>query len=554
MFEVTSLCGQISLGKQGENLARKVYFDEPVKWAEIFGGGTCELLHQRNGDTAPYPVVLECEDDRVCWKITSVDTANEGEGKCELRYSVGGVVIKSKSWTTSVIPSLGGEVAEVPDPYKGWVDEVLGAAEKIETEMVDLVEEAKSIQEETKDVLDAEVQRQENEQNRVEAESNREETFKTVTGELETLKGELETLKAKTEDATNQVDGLLTWGSGAVNEFIENSSKALDEFDEKSQFALEDFQVHSGTLLGGFEDEKNREIADFRNESGQTLEDFATQSETELEKVQTATEKANNATDRANEAVDNIETELDKKADKVQSNNSFANALKGTASGEVVSITDVSPIEHNMAVKLSNKNLLDINNHPATTQVNKVVDGDSMTVTRNTTNLYTVSFNVSLEAGKTYTISCESVTEVADYWGWYVRYEDGTYSNNQTGNRSTVRTITLTKNADRVYFRFGYGELTQSTIVRPQVTESIEVLPYTPYIADLSGIRLTVEENGTTYKSNADGTVEGVKSIYPNTTLTTDTSGVLIECEYNKDTNKVIEELTNAIIALGGNV
>lgn len=58
----------------------------------------------------------------------------------------------------------------------------------------------------------------------------------------------------------------------------------------------------------------------------------------------------------------------------------------------------------------------------------------------------------------------------------------------------------------------------------------------------------------TSYTPNADGTVEGVKSIYPSTTLATDTSGVLIECEYNKDTNKVIENLVNAIISLGGNV
>lgn len=152
MFEVTSLCGQICLGKQGENLARMVYFDEPSTWKETFGEGRCELLHQRNGDDAPYPVVLEIEDGRVCWKITASDTALVGEGKCELHYSVDGVVVKSKIWTTSVLPSLGGEVAEPPEPYKGWVDEVLDAAEKIETGINDLVEETKELNEETRKV------------------------------------------------------------------------------------------------------------------------------------------------------------------------------------------------------------------------------------------------------------------------------------------------------------------------------------------------------------------------------------------------------------------
>ena len=37
-------------------------------------------------------------------------------------------------------------------------------------------------------------------------------------------------------------------------------------------------------------------------------------------------------------------------------------------------------------------------------------------------------------------------------------------------------------------------------------------------------------------------------------TLLTDTEGVTIEAEYNKDTNKVIESLVQAIISLGGNV
>lgn len=36
--------------------------------------------------------------------------------------------------------------------------------------------------------------------------------------------------------------------------------------------------------------------------------------------------------------------------------------------------------------------------------------------------------------------------------------------------------------------------------------------------------------------------------------IATNNSAVTIECEYIRDTNKVIEKLTNAIIALGGSV
>ena len=57
----------------------------------------------------------------------------------------------------------------------------------------------------------------------------------------------------------------------------------------------------------------------------------------------------------------------------------------------------------------------------------------------------------------------------------------------------------------------------------------------------------------TTYKVNSDGTVEGVTTTHPLTTLYTDTPGAVIECEYNRDINKAFEEITQAILSLGGN-
>jgi hypothetical protein len=133
MIEVNQLCGQLYLGKQGENLARIVYFEEHALWEKEFGEGKCELLHQRNGDAAPYPVKLEKENGKCCWKVTASDTAIVGDGKCELHYLVDDVVVKSKIWTTTVLESLGGEVAEAPEPEKAWVDAVLDAAQKVES-------------------------------------------------------------------------------------------------------------------------------------------------------------------------------------------------------------------------------------------------------------------------------------------------------------------------------------------------------------------------------------------------------------------------------------
>ena len=59
--------------------------------------------------------------------------------------------------------------------------------------------------------------------------------------------------------------------------------------------------------------------------------------------------------------------------------------------------------------------------------------------------------------------------------------------------------------------------------------------------------------NGVTYTPNADGSCE-VVWVPPTRTLFTDLSTATITCEYNRDINKVIETLTQAIISLGGNV
>ena len=53
------------------------------------------------------------------------------------------------------------------------------------------------------------------------------------------------------------------------------------------------------------------------------------------------------------------------------------------------------------------------------------------------------------------------------------------------------------------------------------------------------------------YTPKADGTVEGVTSLYPTTTLLTDTEGVIISAEYNKDLNKAFAEIYQKLSALG---
>ena len=52
----------------------------------------------------------------------------------------------------------------------------------------------------------------------------------------------------------------------------------------------------------------------------------------------------------------------------------------------------------------------------------------------------------------------------------------------------------------------------------------------------------TITDNAKTYTPNADGTVSGITSLSPTMTIKADNTNAIIECEYHKDTNTVVNE------------
>ena len=120
----------LPLGKQGENLVRQIHFDLS-RWISNFGPGTVQLLHQRNGDDAPYPVAVEQEGDCAVWTVTNADTAAAGTGRAELQYYVGDALAKSETWMTKVLPALGPASETPPEAQQGWVDQVLAQVARI---------------------------------------------------------------------------------------------------------------------------------------------------------------------------------------------------------------------------------------------------------------------------------------------------------------------------------------------------------------------------------------------------------------------------------------
>lgn len=113
----------IEMGRQGENEAREVWFD--LTWLiETYGEGTATVLHQRSKDDAPYLANVTQDSRTAVWRLTNLDTAFDGYGKCELRWTVGDTLAKTITYKTVVLKSMAQD-AEVPDAYQSWYDSMI---------------------------------------------------------------------------------------------------------------------------------------------------------------------------------------------------------------------------------------------------------------------------------------------------------------------------------------------------------------------------------------------------------------------------------------------
>lgn len=256
--------------------------------------------------------------------------------------------------------------------------------------------------------------------------------------------------------------------------------------------------------------------------------------------------------------------------------NNVANALKGNASGEVVALNDVSPIAHEMGVSVRGKNLLP-NNYfikPGKNTADTFTYSDEeqkliMLVdnSKDSTGVYKRVNTSIVEIGKRYAISVD------------LRGTAGKVMRFGLGGSPALVSITLTEEYTRytAYTTITSGDEPISLFVRSAAntggfTEGdyfqwqnmqIELVEegatasttYAPYIEDISAVTVSAKGGDSTepvnYPVGADGTVQGVTPIYPNTTLLTDTAGAIIDCTYNRDINKAFLELQQAILAMG---
>ena len=239
------------------------------------------------------------------------------------------------------------------------------------------------------------------------------------------------------------------------------------------------------------------------------------------------------------------------KAERTYANNSFSGALRGSASGEAVRLTDVSPIEHEIKIKLTaesnhsdfsgvtlkryGKNLLpypykNTNMDYTFNGINYKVKSDGTVVLNGTANeqSYFILAGLVLNKGVYYLSGCPSGGQGSTY-SIYFQYDNFSYYKADYG--SGVKIDINEKKNCAVAITIGKNTAVNNLIFKPM----LEV-----------GSKLTdFEERRTAvaYTPAVDGTVTGVTSISPDMTFLSDTDGIIINAEYNKDLNKAISEL-----------
>lgn len=177
------------------------------------------------------------------------------------------------------------------------------------------------------------------------------------------------------------------------------------------------------------------------------------------------------------------------KAERTYANNSFSGALRGSASGEAVRLSDITPNEHTLGVKVSGKNLFDKDNaniiigYP---DAENVINGASSTR----------SVYIPCAPNATYTVSKTLTARFA------VAFTDDIPSNGVavTGRvqNNTASSITTTSgiNSKYIVVWLYHVDLDTTTIKINEVLATLQIelgstaTSYTPYISDFSGVTL----------------------------------------------------------------
>lgn len=265
---------------------------------------------------------------------------------------------------------------------------------------------------------------------------------------------------------------------------------------------------------------------------------------------------ASDAEAAVDEAVENAEREVSAAvADMRTIVDDSANAFKGRGRGAVVSMEDVSPFEHEAKVKVGGKNLFDASVFEEEQTANGVTikrSGNTFVFNGTATEGFSYekygSWNLPQPAVLSLTYISGAVSNIV----WF-SLKDGEEKQIQSRVNADCTTSYYSASlsiATRAWFWIEGGTTFENLTLSVQLEAGETATAYEPWI-DPATITLSVKdasgETVATYTPNSDGTVDGVKSISPRMTLSTDTEKAIVEVEYNRDSNVVLRELYDRI-------
>jgi hypothetical protein len=171
----------------------------------------------------------------------------------------------------------------------------------------------------------------------------------------------------------------------------------------------------------------------------------------------------------------------------------------------------------------------------------EVLDDNSIRVYANRGYAVGVKYNVKAPAGAKIVISFNS-----ELGGEATGSYNLVHKNGGAGIIANGSTTTMPENGEmQIEFArtggSGNNKLGWIDIKNFQVEIGATATDYEPYTE-------------TEYTANADGTVEGVKSISPVMNILADKAGAVINAECFLDPQAVITDLTNTVITLGGEI
>ena len=207
------------------------------------------------------------------------------------------------------------------------------------------------------------------------------------------------------------------------------------------------------------------------------------------------------------------------------------NGLSNSKLGSAILIDDVSPVTHEMSVKISSDTVTDLTAVKVTRCGKNLLYNDTV-ISESTNTVLKKIWSGNLPAPFVFSEDLSQFTpteELARAATFRFKFADGTEKVIGKDYEYLLVTTGILKEIYFVNIAEGIGT------IKCQLEIGTVKTDYEPYV-------------GTDYTPNADGTVNGITSLYPNTTLMTDTEGVIINCEYlTKNYKYVLDKKINGM-------